>query len=142
MVSVGLSFQLRQRLKEQLCKSICLSVCLFVCLLPSCLNSSISPLCFSLCSLFACQLSHQSMLGHQAQLHLSSSCQLSHQSMLGHQAQLHLSLAIASYPIRLCQAIRFSSKSPISLVYVRPSAIASSLFCLCLVSLQSLTSLQ
>ena len=65
-------------------------------------------------------------------LRLSSSCQLYHQSMLGHQDQLHLSLAHASYLISLCQVIRLSSISlqlllAISLVYVRPSGLAPSL---------------
>ena len=71
----------------------------------------------------------------------SSSYQLSHQSMLGHQAQLHLSLALASYLISLCYAIRLSSISlqlllAISLVYVRPLGLAPSLSRSCQLSHQ------
>ena len=46
---------------------------------------------------------------------LSSYCQLSHQTMLGHQVQLHISLALAINLISLCQAISHSFISLLSL---------------------------
>ena len=46
---------------------------------------------------------------------LASSCLISHQSMLGHKDQPHLSLAIARYLISLCQAISNSFISLLSL---------------------------
>ena len=96
----------------------------------------ISSLPLSLCSIYACQLSQQSMLGHWALAPYLLSASLYALSML------------ASYLTSLCQAIRLSSISlylllAISLVYVRPSGLAPYLpqLHLSLVSLQSLSSL-
>ena len=115
------SFQSRQRPKEQLCKSVSQLVCLSVIKLSKQLHiSSLDLSMLSLCLLVyvrpsglassfssSCQPSHQSMLGHQAQLHLSQALAMLAiyvrpcQSMLGHQDQLHLSLDLDCYLVML-----------------------------------------
>ena len=121
---------IKQKLKQQLFSRDSnlrnSSVSPFVCL-SVCLNSSI----FHLASLYALVSVRPSDLAPS----LSSSCQLYHQSMLDHQAQLLLSLDLASYLFSLCQAIS------IALLSLSCHSLVSllSLSSLSLVSLQSLT---
>ena len=117
---LSVTFQSRQRLKEQLCKSVSLSVTKLY------KQLHISSLAIS----SSCQLSHQSMLGHQTQLHLSLALAsyISHQSIVGHQVLLNLYLALALSFLSLSLQLSIV----ILLLYVRPSVLAPSLLSLIL----------